>query len=584
MQPISISGPSGNLFTLLHPPATGVEVQGWVLHVPAFGEEMNKSRPMVQQCANKLAKQGFIVVRPDLYGTGDSAGEFVDANWQIWQDDLEYIIVWMQSCGARDLILWGLRLGCLMATQLVFSSAIPVRQLLLWHPAHDGHQIMNQFLRLRVASSMMSDKPETVKSLRAELNKTGSVQVAGYQLSKALYTQITEQNLRTLVPPESVNVDWFELVSNEETPFNQAGQAIVSKWQEQAVTLRAHRVVGTQFWTTQEVSYAPNLTEATVARIESQPYHTGGVAWSIVDDYIRKDRVRASHSTERGVMFPCMGDNLVGVYHGVADQVSKGVVLIVGGPQYRVGSHRQFVQLARSLAANGTPVLRFDYRGMGDSEGVFRGFEFIHDDIAAAIGQLQILNSGIDEVVLMGLCDAATAASFYAQSDERVKGLVMLNPWVQSEDGKARALLKYYYLERIFSRNFWRKILSGEFKFTASATSFRKNLALAFGRRGQEDPDTRDTDVKATGTTQRLCLQMEDALAKYRGKLLLVLSGRDLTAIEFKESINRSPRMQKILSSTSVEKCEIPDADHTFSIKESKQKLTDIVIQWLQLP
>jgi alpha/beta superfamily hydrolase len=48
------------------------------------------------------------------------------------------------------------------------------------------------------------------------------------------------------------------------------------------------------------------------------------------------------------------------------------VLVIVGGPQYRAGSHRQFTLLARSLAEQGFAVLRFDYRGMGDSTGAMR--------------------------------------------------------------------------------------------------------------------------------------------------------------------------------------------------------------------
>ena len=62
------------------------------------------------------------------------------------------------------------------------------------------------------------------------------------------------------------------------------------------------------------------------------------------------------------------------------------VIVVVGGPQYRVGSHRQFLQLARHLARQGYPVLRFDGRGMGDSSGLLRSFEEIDDDIGAAIG------------------------------------------------------------------------------------------------------------------------------------------------------------------------------------------------------
>ena len=78
---------------------------------------------------------------------------------------------------------------------------------------------------------------------------------------------------------------------------------------------------------------------------------------------------------------------------------------MVGGPQYRVGSHRQFVLLARDLAADGFPVFRFDYRGMGDSEGEFRGFEHVEDDIAAAVEAFRSASPGLREIVLWGLCD-----------------------------------------------------------------------------------------------------------------------------------------------------------------------------------
>ena len=74
---------------------------------------------------------------------------------------------------------------------------------------------------------------------------------------------------------------------------------------------------------------------------------------------------------EVGLLFNCAGETLVGVLARPPSsqlQGSLGVVIIVGGPQYRAGSHRQFVSLARALAAAGHAVLRFDYRGMGGQQ------------------------------------------------------------------------------------------------------------------------------------------------------------------------------------------------------------------------
>ena len=68
-------------------------------------------------------------------------------------------------------------------------------------------------------------------------------------------------------------------------------------------------------------------------------------------------------------IFDCQGESLIGILHQPVNAASIGILIVVGGPQYRVGSHRQFLLLARSLSANDIPVLRFDYRAMGDSGG-----------------------------------------------------------------------------------------------------------------------------------------------------------------------------------------------------------------------
>ena len=151
---------------------------------------------------------------------------------------------------------------------------------------------------------------------------------------------------------------------------------------------------------------------------------------------------------ESALVFPCEGDRLVGVVG--AGHRDLGVVIVVGGPQYRAGSHRQFVLLARHLAAQGFPVLRFDVRGMGDSEGAQRPFDALTPDIAAAIAALQSQQPQVRRVVLWGLCDGASAALLYLHErpDPRVQGLVLLNPWVRSEASLARTHVKHYYRQR----------------------------------------------------------------------------------------------------------------------------------------
>jgi len=88
---------------------------------------------------------------------------------------------------------------------------------------------------------------------------------------------------------------------------------------------------------------------------------------------------------EQALVFDCQGEQLIGIIHQGESEIRIGVLIVVGGPQYRVGSHRQFLLLARALALHGTPVMRFDVRGMGDSGGEQRFFDQLDDDIRAAV-------------------------------------------------------------------------------------------------------------------------------------------------------------------------------------------------------
>ena len=164
---------------------------------------------------------------------------------------------------------------------------------------------------------------------------------------------------------------------------------------------------------------------------------------------------------ERAIVFGCDGERLVGVVAAGAATGTTGVVIVVGGPQTRAGSHRYFVQVSRALASAGFPTLRFDYRGMGDSSGSQRNFEPVNEDMAMAIAALQRQVPAVKQVVLWGLCDGASAALLYlrATADPRVRGLCLLNPWVRSEASLARTHVKHYYLQRLMQREFWLKLV-----------------------------------------------------------------------------------------------------------------------------
>ena len=187
--------------------------------------------------------------------------------------------------------------------------------------------------------------------------------------------------------------------------------------------------------------------------------------------------------TERPVPIPCEGETLVGVLH--LPQVTladHGIVIVVGGPQYRVGSHRQFVTTARALGEAGHAALRFDYRGMGDSSGSRRSFERVDEDIRAAVDTLMNEVAGLSGVVLYSLCDGASAALMYAPTDPRVKALVLLNPWVRTDATQAATYLRFYYARRLLQAAFWRKLLTAGINPLAAGADLLRNVGKSLER------------------------------------------------------------------------------------------------------
>jgi exosortase A-associated hydrolase 1 len=272
---------------------------------------------------------------------------------------------------------------------------------------------------------------------------------------------------------------------------------------------------------------------------------------------------------ERALAFPCENDWLYGVLSLPALPSRRAVLIVVGGPQVRTGSHRQFTLLARSLAQAGIAAMRFDYRGMGDSEGAARDFERVQTDLRAAVDCLCAELPKLEEVVLWGLCDGASAAAMYAPADRRVSALALLNPWVRSEAGEAKARLKHYYGDRLLDPSLWRKIARGRFDFVGAARSFARIARAAFASRPAQAEAPLPERVRA-------------ALQAFEGKVLVMLSGADLTAQEFGEVTAASRDWQRLLAEARFTQQRLPKADHTCSRRAWHEQMVRWTADWLR--
>lgn len=269
MQALFIDSRSGPLFAVYWPPVDSAK-KGAILHVAAFAEEMNKSRRMIAMQSRILAKQGYAVLVIDLFGTGDSAGDFREATWSIWLENIADGIAWLKKQGAINISLWGLRLGALLSMDFAGRNAGLIDQLIAWQPVVNGDTFVTQFLRLRIAAAMMNSPPlqEKTTDLKRQLIGGEYLEIAGYYLNPDLIRPLLTLRAIELDLRGIKDIAIIELLANEDTLPSAATQKFFEQLLAQGVSASFSKLVGENFWASQEITTSPNLIELTSRKVE----------------------------------------------------------------------------------------------------------------------------------------------------------------------------------------------------------------------------------------------------------------------------------------------------------------------------
>jgi exosortase A-associated hydrolase 2 len=261
--------PDGRRFCLLYE-TTSAAARGSVLYVHPFAEEMNKSRRMAALQSRAFAGAGYDVLQIDLFGCGDSGGDFGEATWDAWVEDVAAAARWLGSRERGALWLWGLRAGCLLAAQAA-RRLDRASHFLFWQPPATGRLLLQQFLRLALAGQWLDGKARgAAAGLRARVQAGAAVQVGGYTLHPALAQGLEHS---TLEPPARVGrVEWIEVSTRADEPaFASAALDAQAKWRANGARLCAQLARGPAFWQTTEIEEAPALIEASVAALAEGP-------------------------------------------------------------------------------------------------------------------------------------------------------------------------------------------------------------------------------------------------------------------------------------------------------------------------
>jgi exosortase A-associated hydrolase 2 len=255
---------TGSRFRLVSAPADR-DPCGTMIFVHAFAEEMNKSRRMSARMARLLASAGWRVVQKDLCGCGDSSGEFRDASWAAWVDDVQAELALVDR--TDPVWLCCLRAGALLAPAVL--AARPQVNLLLWQPVMSGAQHLQQFLRLHAGARIAGSGKATDGPSPAQLLRSGvTVEIGGYELGAALAAGMEQATFD--VPPDFAGrIVWFELSLDDAPQPTPQASRIAQRLRDRNIAVDLEVLNGPPFWQTQEIEECELLLQRSLASLET---------------------------------------------------------------------------------------------------------------------------------------------------------------------------------------------------------------------------------------------------------------------------------------------------------------------------
>jgi hypothetical protein len=293
------------------------------------------------------------------------------------------------------------------------------------------------------------------------------------------------------------------------------------------------------------------------------------------------DQTTVAH--ERVVQFgPQRG--LVGILTQPASGRTADVpdfVLLNSGVIHRVGSNRLYVELARALASQGVTTLRFDLSGIGDSDrrsdvGSVR--EAIQRDIADAVSYMTG-EQGASGVILFGLCSGAFDAFRSADALPGVAGAFMVDmpgpfqSWrhfMHHVGGRLRKTNGQSILNKLLGRSTsaLQRIISDEHP----ATGAEACAAPA------PSSDGYVVGARARTTREQMAEELDALLARGLRLYFVFTAGLE-------RNYNHESQFRGVFPNAArhagLSHAFLPDADHAFGTRASREQLISLVREWL---
>jgi len=274
--------------------------------------------------------------------------------------------------------------------------------------------------------------------------------------------------------------------------------------------------------------------------------------------------------SEQAILF---GNNasLVGIFTrpiNPPDTAKPTLVILNTGIIHRVGHHRMFVTMSRAIAAAGYPVLRFDFSGIGDSDPRSDRLSTVDAAMADIRDSLDWVEqaSQARRIILLGLCSGADYAVLYGHTDDRIAGLILLDPSIPQT-------LRYYVhflaprLKRLHS---WIDLVTGRSRTLRMWVNYLLGTRLL----GRSSGQAADMNMVDRSTVERYYQSAVD-----KGISLLAVFTQESTRQTYREQMIEALRNVKFGKSLDLEY--FAGSDHLFIAESNRCRLTRIILDWL---
>jgi alpha-beta hydrolase superfamily lysophospholipase len=571
-----------SLFAWLHRPAAALAEHG-VLICPPLGHEQVHSHRALRHLAERLAAQGFAVMRYDYHATGDSDGTESDPqHLATWQANVSGAVDWMRSeGGCRKVSLVGLRLGASLAA--LYAEQHEVESLVLWAPIVKGRRYVRELTALSQTAQLAAG------------NESAGIEAMGFVYPNELTGELAQMDLLA----HSVRCQQVLIASSA----NAAGDlALLEHLTKQGVSVESMALTGYEGMMAEphdtQVPHDALRSIVDWMKAKAQPVVTGRSSISAAGattmltsgpDVVRETLHHISRTPD---LFGIMTEP------GERPTSLPWIVMLNAGAAYRIGPGRIHVAMARQLAALGYPCLRLDINGIGDSVAAdpekendtytataFRDVSLVCDYLHA--------QQPSRPIVLLGLCSGAYVAFQSAAQlpHSTIIESILINPlvfyWKEGmtiNDTNTDQLVAWReYWNAIFKWSQWKMLLTGRTRmgFAGSIKRFAGHVMPRFLSSGRPAPQQeKSTPPSGYAHPARKDLPGDlSRIAAAERTLAMFVSDNDPGHFLLMYQARR--KATQLMKEGRLQCRFIHQADHTFSTAQARQTFYQSLTDYL---